>query len=231
MFMLSPSSESSCRQAEKACSLVLIAHNDLDRCQRRLTRDLVPSLRHYPDWNFELLVIDNSERRLDALADAVAVLPWKSQYLWHCGANLLYGPSMNLAANLAEHPFLLYACMNHGRMIDPTWIEDLIRPMWHDERVAMCGHRYPSPPPETLGFPDTCEHFHIQGGLLSARAEVIRNYPYDEGPHAHWGSDIWQSYRLMAAGFDLVQVPTVISVWRERAGPGMWKYIHDHAEI
>jgi hypothetical protein len=229
--MASQSSDAGPARAERACSLVVIAHNDLERCQRRLTRDLVPSLEHHPDWDFELLVIDNSERRLDPLADLVSALPWRSQYLWHGGTNLFYGPSMNLAANLAAHPFLLYACMNHGRMVDPTWIDDMIRPMWLDERVAMCGHRYPSPPPESLGFPNVGGQFHIQGGLLSARASVIRNYPYEEGQYAHWGSDIWQSYRLMSAGFVLEQVPTVISVWREHAVPGAWKYIHDHSEI
>lgn len=215
---------------QRACSLVLIAHNDLERCSRRLERDLIPSLRHHADWQLELIVIDNSERRLDGLARTVASLPWKSQYIWHEGANLFYGPSLNLAANLAQHPFLVYACMNHGRMIDPTWMDDLLRPMWEDERVAMSGHRYPSPPSETLGFAQGLEPFHIQGGLFAARAEVIRNHPYDEGQFIHWGSDIWQSYRLQAAGFLLEQVPTVISVWRENAVPGAWKYIHDHSE-
>jgi hypothetical protein len=215
---------------ERACSLVLIAHNDLERCQRRMVRDLIPSLQQHPDWQFELIVIDNSAQRLDGLARLVAELPWKSQYIWHQGANLFYGPSLNLAANLARYPFLVYACMNHGRMIDPTWIDDLLQPLWENERVAMSGHRYPSPPPETLGFPASCEPFHIQGGLFAARTDVICNHPYDEGQYIHWGSDIWQSYRLMTAGYLLAAVPTVVSVWRESATPGAWKYIHDHSE-
>jgi len=214
----------------KAATIVLVPHNNLERAYRRLSRDIVPSLEHYQDWRFELIVIDNSERRMDQLAEAVAALPWRSQYIWHDGANLLYGPALNLAANLAAHPVLVYACANHGRMIDPGWLEDLVTPFWDDEDVAMTGHRYPSQHPSELGFRDTGQYFHIQGGLLALRTDVIKRYPYDEGRYAHWGSDIWQSYRLMEAGFVLRQVPSVISVWREKAPGGSWKYIHDHFE-
>ena len=102
-------------------------------------------------------------------------------------------------------------------MIDPGWIEDLVKPFWEDNSVAMAGHPYPSNHPTELGFRDTGQHFHIQGGLLALRTDVIKRYPYDEGQFAHWGSDIWQSYRLMEAGFLLQQVPSIISVWREKA--------------
>ncbi len=214
----------------KAATIVLIPHNDVERACRRLSRDIVPSLRHYEDWRFELVIIDNSERRMDQLADAVAGLPWPSRYIWHDGVNLFYGPALNAAANLAEHPVLLYACANHGRMIDPGWIEDLARPFWEDERVAMTGHPYGSGPPAALGFPATLEPFHIQGGVLGLRTDVIRRFPYPEGQYAHWGSDVWQSFRLMEAGFVLRHVPSVISVWRAKAPPGPWKYIHDHFE-
>ncbi|HEY3499381.1 MAG TPA: hypothetical protein VGK73_32050 [Polyangiaceae bacterium] len=209
---------------------MLIAHNDVERCLRRLRRDVVPSLEAHPDWEFELVVIDNSERRMEVLERAVTELPWPSQYAWHDGVNLLYGPSMNLAANLAEHPFLLYACMNHGKMVDPTWVDDLIEPFWTDPRIAMTGHRFPSPPAGVVGLRNRRERYHIQGGVLGARTSVIRRYPYEEGRFAHAYSDVWQSYRLMDAGYLLHQVPTVISVWGGAAGPGPWKYIHDHVE-
>ncbi len=215
----------------KAATVVLLPYNDLERARRRLERDLVPSLHHYQDWAFELIVIDNSSHRLDALADIVAALPWKSRYLWHDGRNLLYGPSLNLAAGLAEYPFILYACATHGRMHDPTWIEDLMAPMWSDERIAMCGHLYPSGAPGLLGFVDSGQpRLHIQGGVLAARADTIRRFPYHEREWAHGGSDVWQSYRLMQEGFVLHDVPTVFSGWMMVAPPGPWKYVHDYAD-
>jgi len=39
--------------------------------------------------------------------------------------------------------------------------------------------------------------------------------------------DVYQSLRFMTAGYELVDVPTVKSVWRTTAGPGPWKYVHD----
>jgi hypothetical protein len=217
--------------APKAATVVLLAYNDLEPARRRLERDLAPSLRHYHDWSFELIVIDNSLQRLDALAELVAGLPWKSRYLWHDGRNLLYGPSMNLAAGLAAHPFILYACAHHGRMLDPTWIEDIIAPMWADERIAMCGHLFPSADPAVLGFADTGQQrLHIQGGVLAARTDVIRRFPYQEREWAHGGSDVWQSYRLMNEGWTLHDVPTIFSGWLTTAPPGPWKYVHDYAD-
>lgn len=216
---------------DKTATVVLIPYNDLDRSLRRLERDLVPSLRHYADWQFEIIVIDNSARRLDPLADDVARLPWKSRYLWHEGRNLLYGPSMNLAACLAEQRYVLYVCMKHGRMLDPTWIEDLIQPMWHDTRIAMCGHLFPSAPPQVLGYRDRGQpRHHIQGGVLAARTDVLRNFPYQEKEWAHGGSDVWHSYRLMETGLLLRDVPTVYLGWMVQAPPGPWKYIHDYAD-
>jgi len=105
---------------DRSATVALFAYNDLQRGRRRLGRDVVPSLAHHADWRFELIVVDNSQQRLDALADDVAGLPWRSRYLWHEGRNLRYGPSMNLVANLAEHPVIVYACMNHGRMLGPV---------------------------------------------------------------------------------------------------------------
>jgi len=220
---------SSCAQTN-AATIVLIAHDNLERTGQRLARDVVPTLRHYPAWQFEIVVADNSERRLDPIADAVAQLPWPSRYMWHQGLNLLYGPTLNRIANIASHPVLIYVCTNHGRMIDPGWIEDLVSPFWEDERVAMTGHSYPSCEPGALGFRDRGHRFHIQGGVLGLRTEVIKRLPYDEGPYAHMGSDIWQSYRLMEAGFVLRDVTSVMSVWRQHAPSGPWKFVHDSSE-
>jgi hypothetical protein len=213
-----------------AATIVLIPHNNLDRSLVRLQRDIVPSLRHYHDWQFELVAVDNSETRLEPLAAALSDLPWPSKYIWNDGTNRLYGPAMNIAANVAAHPLLIYVCTNHGRMINPGWIDDLARPFREDDRVAIAGHPYVSPHPAALGLRDTGHHFHIQGGLLAARTDVIRRYPYNEDTYAHAGSDIWQSYRLMQEGFILRHVPSIISVWREIAPPGEWKYVHDQSE-
>jgi GT2 family glycosyltransferase len=214
----------------KAATVVLIPHNNLERARLRLGRDVAPTLRHHADWRFELLVLDNSERRLDGLAQDLAALPWPSRYLWHEGQNLLYGPAMNRAAVLAQHPVMVYVCTNHGRMFDPTWIDDLVRPFWEDDRVAMTGHLYPGGDPKTLGLSYRGPWVHVQGGVLAIRTDIVRSLPYDEGMFAHGCSDIFASYRAAQAGYVLKQVPSVISVWRQVAPPGRWKYVHDDSE-
>jgi len=191
---------------------------------------LVPSLQHYPDWEFEFVVVDNSPHRLDPLAQAVGALPWPSHYQWHQGRNLLYGPSLNVAVRLARHPVVLYACANHGKMIDPRWVEDIVSPLRRNERAAMAGHPYGSPPARKVGIRYAGRRIHIQGGVFSARTEVLRRFPYDEGQHAHDRSDIVVSYRLLAAGFQLIDVPSVMSVWRTTARKGPWRYVHDDSE-
>jgi hypothetical protein len=214
----------------KAATVVLIPHNDGARAQRRLERDVIPSLQSYSDWKFELLVVDNSGGRLNDLARFVESLPWPSRYVWHNGVNLQYGPAMNVAARLAAHPVLVYLCANHGRMVDPGWVEDLVSPFWQNERVALTGHHYPSGAPSMFGFPSTIGAYHIQGGVLGLRTAVIRRFPYHEGEYAHGCSDIWQSYRLMQAGFALHDVPSVMSVWRTHAPAGRYKYVHDDTD-
>ena len=206
--------------------MIIPAHN-----AEETLRETIDSVRRQTLSDFELIVIDNSSQRLDALADLVASLPWKSRYLWHEGRNLFYGPSLNLAAGLAEHPFILYTCAHHGRMHDPSWVEDIIAPMWSNERIAMCGHLYPCGAPTLLGLADTGQQrLHIQGGVLALRTDIIRRFPYQEREWAHGGSDIWLSYRLTQEGFILHDVPTVFSGWMMVAPPGPWKYVHDYAD-
>jgi hypothetical protein len=213
-----------------AVTIVLVPFNNENRALTRVNRDLVPSLRYYRGWSFELIVVDNSERRLERLAECVNALPWPSRYLWQEGANLMYGPSLNLAAKLAEHPILLYVCTNHGRMVHPRWIQDLVDPLRTRERVAMSGHTYSSPPASAVGLAYEPKQLHVQGGVFAARTEVLRNCPYDETRFAHWSSDIWMSYRLLQEGFELADVRSVMSVWRRRARRGPWRYIHDDSE-
>jgi len=187
-------------------------------------RGLVTALRHV-GLEAEVLVIDNSPARSWRVAAMVDASGFPSRYCWQGGRNLMYGPSMNLAARLAVHPVLLYVCGNHGKSIDPSWPLDLLAPL-ADERVAMTGSLQDAGPPEQLGFSPDLPHLHVQGGVMAVRVDVLRVHPYPEGDLAHWGSDVYQSLQLMAAGWQLADVPTIRSVWREDIGDGPWKYVH-----
>lgn len=214
-------------------TVVMVAYDNEERALTRLMRDLMPSLLLYRRvLDAELLVVDNSAHPQPRLAEAVrdnGVVPAK--YLWNEGRNLYYGPALNLAVKAAAHPVLLYVCANHGRMLDPTWLWDLLEPLVNDAtgKVALTGSHYPSGPPSRLGFPASLPPIHIQGGLFAARTGVLAQHPYPDGEYAHWHSDIYQSFQLLQRGYRLVDVSTIKSVWRSRVTQGHYKFIHDDA--
>ncbi|HVQ84640.1 MAG TPA: hypothetical protein VMS84_07800 [Mycobacterium sp.] len=209
---------------------IMIAHNNEDRALERLNRDLLPALT---PLDSELIVIDNSDTTSQRLADALITAEaegiQRTRYQWQLGNNLLYGPAMNLAVKLATRPYLLYVCTNHGFARDPSWAVDLLAPIVDDQTrtVAMTGCLQAAGPPQSHGFPADLPQIHVQGGVFAARRDVLRAFPYPDGEFAHWGADIHECFALMAAGFRLVDVPAVKSVWRAAAGNGHWKYVHD----
>jgi GT2 family glycosyltransferase len=208
---------------------IMIAYNNEETALTRLHRDLLPALK---GLDAELIVIDNSETTSVQLADALITAEIdgiRTRYQWQLGNNLWYGPAMNAAINLASRPYLLYVCTNHGFSRDPSWAMDLLTPLVQDDTrtVAMTGCLQAAGPPEAHGFPATLPQIHVQGGVFAARRDVLRAFPYPDGEYAHWGADIHVCFTLMNAGFTLVDVPTVRSVWRTAAGDDEWKYVHE----
>jgi hypothetical protein len=208
---------------------IMIAHNNEDKALVRLQRDLLPALA---PLDAELVVIDNSDTTSMQLADALVtaeVEGVQTRYQWQLGNNLMYGPAMNLAVKLATRPYLLYVCTNHGFARDPTWAYELLLPIVEDDTrlVAMTGCLQPAGAPESHGFPADLPSVHVQGGVFAARRDVLRAFPYPDGEYAHWGADVHECFALMHAGFKLIDVPAVRSVWRQAAGNGHWKFVHD----
>lgn len=214
-----------------AVSLVLIPHNDRDRFKLRLERDLLPTILAHAHWDFQIVIIDNGETYQKSICQILDEHGLDHTYIWP-GENILYGPAMNLAVCASDHPYVVYACANHGRMYDPTWIDDLVEPLAENANIAMAGSLSPGAEPTQLGFPAHLPKVHIQGGLFGARLETLRKYPYTlDQRWAHGGSDHYQSFQLMQAGFTLQDVSTVKSVWWPQVvAPGKWKYIHDYSE-
>lgn len=212
-------------------SAIMIAYNNEEAALTRLHRDLLPALKGF---DAELIVIDNSERRCEKLLQAVRDVARPGTEVNHVHhrwqpENPMYGPSLNTAVTLATRPYLLYVCTNHGFARDPSWAMDLLTPLVADDTrtVAMTGSLQDAGPPEEQGFPATLPHIHVQGGVFAARRDVLRAFPYPDGEYAHFGADLHVCFALLNAGFKLIDVPTVRSVWRTGAGDGQWKYVHD----
>jgi hypothetical protein len=212
-------------------TIVLIPYNNEERFLTRLERELLPTLQAHPHWDFQVIIVDNSDEDKRPSYRFFEQHQLKHKIFWP-GTNLMYGPAMNLALTACENPYVVYMCSNHGRMYDPTWIDDLLLPLVNDERVAMTGSYYGSCNPDSLGFPSHLPRYHIQGGLFAARTATLQAYPYTTNQSwIHGASDIYQSFQLLNAGFTLRDVPTVKSVWRQNLdSPERWKYVHDYVE-
>jgi hypothetical protein len=191
---------------------------------QRLEREILPTIAHYPEGNFEILCVDNDPVPNRALLDFLSHVAMPVRYLWNGGANVRVATAKNQLYANASHPIVVYVCANHGRMYDPTWLEDLIRPL-EDRRVALAG---------TVGkywLADIGEGagtgLFVQGGLLAAQADALRKHPLSERfPHAH--SDKWICRELLKNGYEIANVETVKSVWnRAISGPHTFKYVHD----
>lgn len=223
--------QGSLKEGEIGISIVLIPHNNQNKFQLRLERDIIPTIQAHPEWKFQIIIVDNSDRANQILINTLHQININPVYLWP-GTNIMYGPAMNLALSADPYPYMVYLCTNHGRMYNPTWIDDLIIPIIENPRVAMSGSFYGSCHPAALGFPSHLPALHIQGGIFGARTETMKKYPYTNDQRwVHWGSDVYQSFQLLNAGFLLHEVTTIKSVWRQRVkSPENWKYVHDNSE-
>ena len=189
----------------------------------RLERDILPTIAHYPHGEFEIICVDNDPLPGRELRDFLEGLKIPVQYLWNGGANMKVAAAKNQIYAKASQPIVIYACANHGRMFDPTWLEDMIRP-FEDPQVAMTGTR------GRFRLADLGEGrgtgLFVQGGLIAVRTEALRKHPMsDQYPHAH--SDKWISRELLRHGYKILNIESVLSVWQEPMPEGHdYKYVH-----
>jgi len=219
---------------------ILICFENPDQTLVRWQRDVRPALQLYTT-NWDVTVVDNSARPSDPLHETFG-----TDYLWQRGANLMYGPSLNLA--IPRRPtatYVLYVCTRHGRALDLTWVRDLIEPMERWPHVGMCGHLMGSNSPEGVahdGGPG-CEWVkdayrwvnpdgtgdvkqHVQGGVFAARTALMLRFPYPaQYPHNY--TDHLLTWAVLKAGYECYDVQTIKSVWRDEVrDPRGYKFIH-----
>lgn len=201
-------------------TVALVIYENYDRVDSRLINVVLPTLRHYQNkYKLDLVLFDNSPFLNYAFKH---VFPVSFQYIWNQGENAFYGGAINAIAQAARGEFLVYICANHGRMKQVTWLEDILEPL-HDPKCAMSGCLQTS---HLKFIGEEGKSKHIQGGIFAARVEMLKKFPYSpEYPHLY--SDIWWCRQVEKAGYELVQVPTISSVWRSNSPHEDFKYMHD----
>jgi hypothetical protein len=196
----------------------------------------VPALAH-TEQGFAVTVVDNSPERSSLLADT-----FQNNYVWQEGRNLMYGPSINLAVQRMDSDLVLYACSRHGKMLDVSWVADLIAP-FEDTDVGATGYLMGSNSPEGVAYathlPWIKERFvfkddygeksvpqHIQGGVFMAHTQALLECPFHPDlPHLY--SDHYMTWAFLQAGWKCVNVESIMSVWRSTVhNTNGLKYIH-----
>ena len=203
---------------------VLICWHNPDQTLLRWERDVLPGLQQY-QHPFCITVMDNSPQHSQMLADY-----FKEDYVWNGGENTLYGGALNVAVLRRPSFAVLYVCSRHGRSLDHSWVTDIISPMYADSEVGQCGHLRGSNSPGGVAHDTGCEwvkdayhfddgvHQHVQGGVFAARTDLMRRFPYPPGL-LHMYSDHRLTWAIEKAGYKASDVPSIISVWRDKAKP------------
>ena len=53
--------QSPLKENELGVSIIQIPHNNAERFNTRMQRDVLPTLKAHPSWQFQLILIDNSD--------------------------------------------------------------------------------------------------------------------------------------------------------------------------
>lgn len=176
---------------------------------------------------FEVIVIDNSPTpipEIKALADELGAI-----HKFCDGYNTYHGDSMNIAAKLSSMEAIIYLCASHGRVIDHTWIADILAPL-ADPRVGIAGCVGPclfaivaENPGEVIN-----PQIHVQGAVAAMRRETMLKHPYSHRFPFEY-SDVKMSLNLLLAGYTLANVPSIASVAEGVADVRGKKYVHDYS--
>lgn len=176
----------------------------------------------------ELLIVDNSPSPSVEVHQLAAADP-RVHHLWNDGYNIYIGGGLTKAVAQANGDSFVYLCASHGLQNDPSWLKDLIAPLV-DPQVGLAGHIHPCEFNRVAAVPeDICEpQIHVQGGLWSAHTETLREIGFSHRFPFEF-CDVDLSRRMLAAGYALVTVPSIVSV----AGgiipdPERYKYVHDY---
>ena len=209
-------------------SLVTIVHDD-GKCNFDAIENRIKAVNQSAVVSgsfFELLVIDNSKNKVTRINRLVEELG--GMYHWCDGYNTFHGPSMNIAAELVSQEAVIYFCANHGKIFDPSWVQDILLPL-EDTSCGMAGCITSCLFDRVSGDPGdrNRRQEHVQGAIAAIRRDTLLEVPYSHRFPFEY-SDVIMSLDLVRNGYYLGNVPSIKSVGegvvREKG-----KYVHDYS--
>jgi GT2 family glycosyltransferase len=176
----------------------------------------------------ELVIVDNSPAPTTP-AIGLAAHDRRVRLLWNDGYNLYIAGALSRVLCEARGRKLVYFCASHGLLHDPTWLADMLAPL-DDPKTGAAGCVLPCEFNRVAACPaDIIEpQVHVQGGFWSARLDVLSELGFSHRFPFEF-CDVDLSRRLIAAGYQLANVPTIISVpGGTIPDPERYKYVHDY---
>jgi len=192
-----------------------------------IIRDVLASLEAC-ELSGEYLIIDNSPApTMEAVQ--LAAQDSRVRFIWNQGFNVYLAGALQTAVTQANGRNFVYICASHGMVNETSWLTDLIAPL-ADKSVALSGYVQPCEFNRVASVPaDIIEpQIHVQGGIWSARTETLRKVGYSHRFPFEF-CDVDLSRRMLAAGYALVTVPSIVSVaGGQIPDPERYKYVHDY---
>jgi len=238
MQLQEPPVDTKINQSEVSCmdlTIALVAYRNEQKTIERIEKDILPAL--CDQWDVEIICVDNSPEVSENLKKR-SIKDTKFRYIWNNEENWRYSKSLNYIVSIAKSEFFVYACTQHGYAIDHTWINDILRPLQDSPKIAMAGSIVTNRCNKMYGpafskFPNDMPDKHIQGGVFAGRTDAFLRHPYpaDELPHNY--SDIYITAELLFNGYDVANVRTIKSLWKEEVPVYErlnYKYIHDDSD-
>lgn len=176
----------------------------------------------------ELLIVDNSPVPTISAIE-LAARNDRVRVLWNDGYNLYIAGALTRVLREARGSKLVYFCASHGLAHDPTWLADMLAPL-DDPDVGAAGCVLPCEFNRVAACPaDIIDpQIHVQGGFWSARADVLKQVSFSHRFPFEF-CDVDLSRRLIASGYRLANVPTIVSVPDSTIpDPERFKYVHDY---
>lgn len=209
------------RSTPPSVSIIIVTYNG-----RRFLDDCLSSLAFQTFQNFEVILVDNGSSD-----ESVSFVRKKypSVVIIENGVNLGFAGGTNTGIRVAKGEFIL--ALNNDTIADPSFLEEIVRPMQADSHVGVCGSKmvFPDKRLNSTGicisrsgaawdrgmFEDDRGQYDREeevfgacaGAALYRKAMLDRIGLLDEDFFAYM-EDVDLAYRARLAGWKCIYVPT-----------------------
>ncbi|MBN2493226.1 MAG: glycosyltransferase [Deltaproteobacteria bacterium] len=218
---------------QDSLDIVIVAYENLPELQEVIRR-----VYAYTGMPFHLIVVDNHSgaevvaylRELESRLGNMTFLP--------LDRNVMVGPAINMAIRRGSSPYCIYLCAKEGFVMQSNWDQRMVDFMEQHPEVGLAGHRVYSPSYyDGAGYENRHPLFekfrrkdfardnparlftHVQGGLFILRRKMFEEIGGFSEQVPHTGTDVEYSYYAESCGWELGDIPGILSLFIKTLPP------------